>query len=141
MRGSLNITAAQYQELADDEMQSDYVRDEFARLAHRAADREELHKRISAEARRAGLTAEWQQVTLRKLRWLHGLQFELAAWKGAKRLPLWISDVESRATSEVRGMWTRLARARREAEAGDASQRRWLDDHAALIAAVESAAQ
>lgn len=134
-----NLTAAQYQELADDEMQSDYLRDEFARLARRAAEREALLARISDTARRDGLTARWQQETVRKLRWLHGLQFELAAWQASERQPLWLCEVESKAAGEWRGMKLRLTRARKEADAGDTLQASWLAKHAALIAAVEDA--
>lgn len=94
---------------------------------------------IGERARQAGVTAKWQQETLRQLRFICGLQFEVIAWNGRDRdrKPLWLHQEEGRLTRELRGMQKRLDRARKESGDGSTQQAGWLADHAELIAAVE----
>lgn len=139
------ITSADYDALLQEEGWSESVLENFRFSRDRAAERERINARDAARLASMGedrkaeeLRRRWQTETLRLLRALFAMQFELQAWMARRPKPLGIERPLSRVTAAQRGMEQRLRRARKEAEEGSRFQRDWLADHAELIAAVES---
>ena len=131
------ITSADYADMLENDW-APATRAALETQMLRAQKLEQQRAALSDQSKRDGLTLRWQQETLRIARIMYAQQFEIDCWRKRERVPHGYEGHANQLAPKLRKFPQRIQRARREAEAGDALQQRFLFDHAELFAALTS---